>query len=342
MNGMSRAMRTAGKILLFVLTMAVASIVLQSGAIAGEGGAEGGHDLNGVYRVGFHVWKPGKIYDEAMLGILDGLKLEGIAHEKVVVHSNRDEKLAVENFRKLDSMDLDLIYSLSSAGTKIARTMELRTPVVATVINHPVSLGIAGEGPREGSRLTGTSYYIDAEKQLEFYLRLYPSTETVGMIYDSNNPAGYLAEEPFMRSACERMGKRFVSIGVTQRSEIAEAALGLIKGGAQLIVIPTNRVLYSNLDAVLGVTHGHKVPVVSMNKQGVEYGALAALFADTYKLGRYTAPMAKKIMLGREDPFDIPFAYAPDPDIIINLKEAKALGYEFPPDILGMAAIILQ
>lgn len=342
MNGKNRTMTTAGKFLLFVLTGAVASIVLQSVAVAGEGGNKGASGRDGVYRVGFHFWKPGKIYDEAMLGIVDGLELERIPHEKVVVHSNRDEKLAIENFRKLDSMGLDIIYSLSSAGTKIARKLELRTPVLATVINHPVSLGIAGSGPREGSRLTGTSYYIDAEKQLEFYLRLHPSTKTVGMIYDSNNPAGYLAEEPFMRRACERMGKGFTSIGVTQRSEIEEAVRGLIQGGAQLIVIPTNRVLYSNLDAVLSVTHRHKVPVVSMNKQGVEYGALAALFADTYKLGRYTAPMAKKIMVGKMDPFDIPFGYAPDPDIIINLKEARALGYEFPPDVLGMAAIILQ
>ena len=40
-----------------------------------------------VYRIGFHLWKPGKIYDEAMAGIKDGLELQGIHYEEVILHS---------------------------------------------------------------------------------------------------------------------------------------------------------------------------------------------------------------------------------------------------------------
>ena len=84
-----------------------------------------------VYKIGFHLWKPGKIYDEAMAGIRDGLKLNGIKYEEVLLQSKRDKKLAEENLKKLDTMGVDLIYSLSSAGTKIANRLGLAFNVTA-------------------------------------------------------------------------------------------------------------------------------------------------------------------------------------------------------------------
>ena len=78
-----------------------------------------------------------------------------------------------------------------------------------------------------------------------------------------------------------------------------------------------------------------------MSKQGVENGALAGLYADTYKLGRYTAPMAKQILEGEKDAAHIPFNFIPNPDVALNLKAAKTLGYAFPADILGQATIIV-
>ena len=295
-----------------------------------------------IYRIGFHLWKPGKIYDEAMAGIKDGLELAGIRYEEVILHSDRDKTLAEENLRKLDAMGLDLIYSLSSAGTKIAKKLELQTPVIATVINHPASLGVGQDNGTSRTKLTGTSYYIAAKKQLQLYRSLFPQATSVGMIFDTKNPAGYLAEEPFMKEACNEFGLKFHSVGIDQKDALSAATESLIAAGVDLIVIPTNRLVYGNLDIVIAVTSEHNIPLVSMNKQGVEKGALAALFADTYNLGRQTAEMASRILLNKADPLDISFEYIPEPDVILNLSSAQRLNYEFPSDILGDAAIVMQ
>ena len=295
-----------------------------------------------VYRIGFHLWKPGKIYDEAMEGIKDGLEIAGIRYEEVILLSNKDKALAVENFLKLDAMELDLIYSLSSAGTKIAKKLKLRTPVIATVINHPASLGVAQESGDSDTKLTGTSYYIDANMQLDLYRTLFPQTASVGMIYDVKNPAGYLAEEPFMKKACDALGMGFHSVGINQKTELEAATKQLIAAGVDLIVVPTNRLVYGNLDVVLEITREHNVPVVSMNKQGVENGALAGLFADTYNLGRQTADMAKRILIDQSDPLEIEYEYISEPDVIVSLSSADHLNYEFPADVLSGATIVLQ
>lgn len=295
-----------------------------------------------VYRIGFHLWKPGKIYDEALAGIKDGLQVNGIKFEAIEIQSNRDKVLAEQNLRKLDNMGLDLIYSLSSAGTKLAKRIGMRTPVIATVINHPVSLGVDAGDKSPNIQLTGTSYYVDAKKQLHFYQSIFPTINKVGMIFDSQNPAGYLAEEPFMRKACKELGITFISMKIRGKNELASATGKLVSSGVDIVVIPTNRLVYGNLNTILRITNKNNIPVVSMNKQGIENGALAALYADTYNLGRQAADMTKQIFIEGASPGKVRFQFIPEPDIILNLKSAKQLGVEFPPDILSRATIVMQ
>jgi putative tryptophan/tyrosine transport system substrate-binding protein len=242
----------------------------------------------------------------------------------------------------LDSMGLDVIYSLSSAGTQVAKKIGMNTPVIATVINHPVSLHIIEAHRDNNLKLSGTSYYIDAKEQLKLYRELFPGARKIGMIYDSKNPAGYLAEEPFLRKACATAGLDFASVGVEKANDLPQATQRLLQAGTTMIVIPTNNLIYDNLSAVVEITGRSRIPVVSMSKQGVENGALAALYADTYDLGRQAAELAARILSEDLDPREAGFQYARHPDIIINLTSAKALQYQFPPNVLGRAAIVIR
>lgn len=293
------------------------------------------------YRIGVHFWKTGSIYDEALQGIHDGLHLAGIEHAVEVVNSDRNKALARENLRRMDAQGFDLIYSLSSAGTRIAADLHMTTPVIATVINHPRALGVNEDAREHSAVLTGTSYYVDAGKQLDLYRRLFSGLKTLGMIFDRENPAGALAEEPFMREACEQAGIKFLSIAVTDVEELGPATRELLENGVDAIAIPTNKLVYDNLSQVLAITNGNAIPVVSMSKQGVENGALAGLFADTYNLGRQTASIARQILENGAN-VEYPFEYVDKPDVILNLSGAQAIGYAFPPEVLGSASIVMQ
>ena len=56
-------------------------------------------------------------------------------------------------------------------------------------------------------------------------------------------------------------------------SELPGATQRLLDLGTDMIVIPTNNLIYDNLTAVLEITNLREIPVVSMSKQGVENGA---------------------------------------------------------------------
>lgn len=299
-------------------------------------------DIQQPIRIGFHFYKPGKIYDEAYQGVIDGLQLADVEIEQVIFRSGRDQELARQNLLKMDQMNLAVIVSFSSAGTRIAKSLKLTTPVLASVINHPISLGISSELPGQNSNISGTSYYINASQQLSLYVDLFPELKRVGMIYDANNPAGYLAEEPLMKEACVKRELLFISKGATGRSNVAEAAAYLLEQQVDVIVIPTNLQIYNNLDIVLEITNSKNIPVVSMNKQGVEAGAIAALYADTYKTGRHMVNLIQQIVLQKRNASRIPFYYTLSPDLIINLKAAAVIDYEFRPEVLGRASIVLN
>ena len=164
----------------------------------------------------------------------------------------------------------------------------------------------------------------------------------IGMIHDAHNPAGYLAEEPFMKEACQALGMEFISVSVKQASELHAAARRLVDAKVDMLVIPTNRLVYGNLDTIFDITKQHNIPVVSMNKQGVENGALACLFADTYDLWRQAATMARSILLDRADPRSLAFQYIDEPYMILNLNSAAVLDYEFPDHVLSSATIVMQ
>lgn len=297
---------------------------------------------NKLVRIGFHFYKPGSIYEEAYEGIIDGIALHDRTLEQVIYRSGRNNEQAIKNLKKMDSLKLDAIISFSSAGTRLATSLSLQTPVLASVINHPIILGIKQDNESTQTSISGTSYYIDAQKQLDLYLQLFGTVSKLGMIYDSNNPAGYLAEEPLMRAACTKKNIEFVSVGATGKTDLTDATKKILDTNVDFIVIPTNLQIYNNLDIILKQTNPLKVPVVSMNKQGVESGALAALYADTYKNGRQMIKVIERIIQNKEAASEIPFQYAEQPNLIINLQSAKMLDYEFKPTILGNASIVLN
>lgn len=292
-------------------------------------------------RLGFHFYKNGKIYDEAYEGIVDGLRLSDIQFEEFIYRSGRSVEQASKNLREMDKLNLHAIISFSSAGTRISQSLQLQTPVLASVINHPISLGLK-EAENVQSNISGTSYYVDAKRQLDLYRDLFPGLKKIGMVYDEHNPAGYLAEEPLMQKACKERGLEFISVSATGRDDVAYATNLLLLKHVELIVIPTNLQIYDNLDLILEVTLPFRIPVVSMNKQGVEAGALASFFADTYKMGRQMEPIIRQIVDKSKKVSGIPFVFSEKPDLIINLQAAEKLDYEFNPSLLGRASIVIN
>lgn len=92
------------------------------------------------------------------------MRLSHFRFEEYIYRSDWGEERADTNFKERDKLNLDAIISLSSAGIRISQSLQLQTPHLASVINHPISLGIKEDGDVR-SNINGTSYYVDANLQ---------------------------------------------------------------------------------------------------------------------------------------------------------------------------------
>lgn len=70
-------------------------------------------------------------------------------------------------------------------------------------------------------------------------------------------------------------------------------------------------------------------------------GGLASYGASTFSNGLLSARLVDKILKG-ENPANIPVETDPNIEFVINLKAAKALGIEIPPEVLYRADRILR
>jgi len=73
----------------------------------------------------------------------------------------------------------------------------------------------------------------------------------------------------------------------------------------------------------------------------VAKGALAAYGESFYTIGRLSAKLVQRVLLGA-DPGDLPVEQVDRLHFVINLKTAKALGLTIPQSVLARADEVIE
>jgi putative ABC transport system substrate-binding protein len=89
------------------------------------------------------------------------------------------------------------------------------------------------------------------------------------------------------------------------------------------------------------IAHRAKIPIVSIMGGGDESGAILTISADPEEQGRVAAEMVIRILNG-EDISSLPVQRPRKIEMIINLKEASAIGLKVPIDVLTSATRLIK
>ena len=217
-----------------------------------------------------------------------------------------------------------------------AKAATTTIPIVFTVSDDPVRLGLVASLARPGGNLTGINFVSTelAAKRLELLRELVPAAARVAVLV---NPANAAATESTLRDvlpAARAIGLQIQVLNADTSGEIDAAFATIVRERPDALFVATSPFFTSRRVQLVQLAARHAVPATYVGRQFPEVGGLmsyGANLADAWRqLGAYTG----RILKGAK-PADLPVVQASKFELVINHQTARMLGLTVPPTLLA-------
>jgi putative ABC transport system substrate-binding protein len=178
------------------------------------------------------------------------------------------------------------LQAIQQSGTKI--------PMVFASVTDPVlsKLITSNKTPQNG--VTGVSNYVSAKDQFQFFKKLLPHLKTLGVVYNTGEAnSAVLLEE--MHKVGKELNIEIVTAAASRTSDVSTATQSLLSK-VDAIFINNDNTALASFDSVVAAARIENIPVFVSDVDCVSKGALAALGADQYALGRQVGKMIVAIL----------------------------------------------
>src|SRR5207248_1838683 len=129
------------------------------------------------------------------------------------------------------------------------------------------------------------------------------------------------------------------SIGVRHLNEL-EPAVERARSQLDSIVVVEDGLFVANRARIAELAIKNRLPSIGF-REYCEAGGLAAYGVDFSQIWRGAGAFVDKILKGRK-PADLPIEKATRFEIVLNLKTAKALGFDVPPVMSARANEVIE
>lgn len=305
-------------------------------------------DLKGNIQIGILQWAESpQTFTWTREGFIEGMKGLGYEEGKNVQFDIKvaegDRGKAKEIAKGFVEKKVDLICALGTIPSLVALEVTKEIPIVYSIVGEPKNTGIIESWVSSGKNITGVSMKIPTEKQLEMIQKAIPKVKRLGILFCVSTPqAIVIAEEA--KQAAKKFGMTpHPSSLHSDHLDRLPSVTETLANGVDVIYIPTDPILATkkNLIKIIEVSFRLKVPIIVVNDDAVELGALMALHCDFREIGRQVAPMAVKILKGMK-PMDIPSQMPLSHRLTVNLKTARQLGINLNPHFLSLAHRVIE
>jgi len=295
-----------------------------------------------VYRVGVVI--QGGPYFSAIDGLRDGLRELGFEDGKQVILHVRDGKGDLKSVeaaaRSLEGEKVDLIWAVATSVTLAAKRATKTVPIVFYAGTDPVALGLVESFSKPGGRLTGIHGQTTdlTAKRLELLKEMIPRLRRVVTFYRRENPSQSLK---IARDAARQLKLELVERPVGSVEDLRAGLRALRPGEADALLYVADVVVASQMELIIESARAKRLPTMVQERGSVAKGALAAYGESFYTIGRLSAKLVQRVLLGA-DPGDLPVEQVDRFYFVINLKTAKALGLTIPQSLLARADEVIE
>jgi putative ABC transport system substrate-binding protein len=214
-------------------------------------------------------------------------------------------------------------------------------PIVFGIGNDPVRVGLVASMNRPGGNATGV-YALGGElsgKYLGLLHDLVPKAATIAALFEPIVRRNTVLRD--VRGAAAALGQKLLVLEATTAEEIDAQFARLYQEPADAMLVPASEFFHTRAAQIAALAARHRIPAIYGRREFAEAGGLMSYgfnVAEVYReLGRY----AGRILNG-EKPADLPVIQPTKLELVINLKAAKAMSFEFPPLIRALADEVIE
>jgi putative ABC transport system substrate-binding protein len=243
----------------------------------------------------------------------------------------------------LISRNVGVIAATGGGASVLAAMAATKTiPIVFTTGGDAVQQGYVASLNRPGGNVTGVSWFgnLMASKGLGLLHELLPNAAVIAMLLNPRLP-----ESARMQSegheAARKLGQQLLVLNASSASEIDAAFATMRERHAGALVVGADPFLSSRSQQIVALAARDAIPTLYTNREFVEEGGLMSYGNDTADAYRRAGVYVGRILNGAS-PADLPVDQATKFEFVINLKTAKTLGVNVPPELSARADEVIE
>ena len=242
---------------------------------------------------------------------------------------------------ELIALSPDVIVANTTPAMTILKRATKTVPIVFISVVDPVGSGLVRSMSRPGTNATGfvVFEYALAAKWLELLKEIAPRVTRAAVLRDSTVPTGVGLFAAIQ--AVGPIGMELSVIDVGDPSEVERDIAEFAREPNGGLIVTATQFGVNHPEVIAGSVARNKVPAVYPFRYFVDVGGLISYGPTLYDEYRAAGGYVDRILKG-EKPADLPVQAPTKYELVINLKPAKALGLEIPPQLLARADEVIE
>jgi putative tryptophan/tyrosine transport system substrate-binding protein len=253
-----------------------------------------------------------------------------------------DDALTRRYAAELVALAPDVILAASGATVLPLLQVTRSIPIVFAQTPDPVGAGFVASLARPGGNATGFTQFEfgTSAKWLELLKQISPNLTRVAVIRDAAFPSG-LGQLGAIQAVAPSFGVKLSPIGAFDAGEIERGVDAFARGPKDGLIVTASALTAVHREVIIKLAAQHKLPAIYPFRYFITSGGLISYGSDPIDQYRKAAGYVDRILKG-EKPADLPVQAPTKYETVLNMKTAKALGLDVPPQVLVRADEVIE